>query len=304
MKLSEKFSSNKFDDEYSRRLENHREKLKLHYETLLKKERLQMEIKQRSVRHQTEVILSVSTTEFEQNKIKAENNKELTLKEEEELQREKTRIAEETLWKKAQIRAKIESERRNIENRFKLDKIDRMQKLRLNFEKESSSVSRSSVLQMRNTVEADLKASYRSQRHVLATEIQKLREEQISQRKKVVSLENLKYRRIELDRLRDIGTSKKNEIEMLETRMARISRDSQEIEAEIEKLLEQTIDASNLEREVSKKTEAKRDLERDIRNVRIQMNLLRSEAVQNRRRVEDLLEIKKRVAEMCSMKVS
>jgi len=45
MKLSEKFSSNKFDDEYSRRLENHREKLKLHYETLLKKERLQMEIK-------------------------------------------------------------------------------------------------------------------------------------------------------------------------------------------------------------------------------------------------------------------
>jgi len=84
------------------------------------------------------------------------------LKEEEELQREKTRIAEETLWKKAQIRAKIESERRNIENRFKLDKIDRMQKLRLNFEKESSSVSRSSVLQMRNTVEADLKASYRS----------------------------------------------------------------------------------------------------------------------------------------------
>jgi len=68
--------------------------------------------------------------------------------------------------------------------------------------------------------------------------------------------------------------------------------------------LEQTIDASNLEREVSKKTEAKRDLERDIRNVRIQMNLLRSEAVQNRRRVEDLVEIKKRVAEMCSMKVS
>lgn len=60
-----------------------------------------MESKKRSVRHQTELILSVNTNEFKQGKIRAEYEKKLSPEDQEAIMREKARITEETLWKKA-----------------------------------------------------------------------------------------------------------------------------------------------------------------------------------------------------------